>query len=54
MDIIRDLVDTLGIQPQHFDYLITAVIVIGGGWAVVRLFQDFTRPLNDDNQTEVE
>jgi hypothetical protein len=49
MQFIRDITDSIGIQASHFDYLITAVIVAGGIWAVVRLYQDFTRPLDDEN-----
>jgi len=48
MQFIRDIVDAIGIQASHFDYLITAVIVGGGIWAVVRFYQDMTRPLDDE------
>ena len=54
MQAIRDLVDTIGIQPSHFDILITAVIVVGGVLAAVRLYQDFTRPLDDDDAIQIE
>ena len=47
MQVIRDLADTIGVQASHFDILITAVIVVGGVWAAVRLYQDFTRPLDE-------
>lgn len=45
-NFIQDLVETIGLQPQHFDLLIILVIVVGGIWAAVRLYQDFTRPLD--------
>ena len=50
MDFMRDLVDTIGLQPEHFNYLIVLVIVGGGIWAVKRLYNDLTgAPIDYDN-----
>lgn len=43
MDAIRDLVNETGLQPEHFDTMIFAVIFVGGIWAAVRLYRDLTR-----------
>jgi hypothetical protein len=34
-----------GLTPQFFDTVIIVVIILGLAFAVVRLYQDFTRPL---------
>ncbi len=47
MDPIRDLVDTLGITPTTFDYLIILTIVVGSVWAARRLYGDLTSPPHD-------
>jgi hypothetical protein len=44
MDAFRDLIHSLGLQPQHFNYLIALDILIGSIWAVKRLYDDFTQP----------
>lgn len=33
------------LTPQFFDLLIVAVIAVGGTFAGLRLYRDFTRPL---------
>ncbi len=33
------------LTPEFFDTLIIVVIIVGGAFAVVRLYRDFTRPL---------
>lgn len=50
MDAIRDLINSIGLSPDHFDLLIIGVVVVGGIWALIRLFQDLTRPL--ENETD--
>jgi hypothetical protein len=52
MEPIQDLVETIGLRPEHFDYLIIAVIVVGGIWAVIKLYQDLTGPVRDIYLTE--
>ncbi|NJL93233.1 MAG: hypothetical protein HC915_05630 [Anaerolineae bacterium] len=47
MDIIRNLVEELGLQPEHFDLLIILCIVAGGAWGIVRLYRDLTGPVRD-------
>lgn len=43
IDAIRDLTEALGVTPATFDALIILVIIVGGLWALVRLYQDLTR-----------
>ncbi|MFP4324325.1 MAG: hypothetical protein ACLFTK_17855 [Anaerolineales bacterium] len=44
MEPIRDLVDALGITPDTFDYFVLITIIVGGVWAVIRLYRDLTGP----------
>lgn len=37
------------LTQEIFDTLIIAVMIIGGIWAAVRLYRDFTRPLTPDD-----
>ena len=37
-----------------FDTLILVIIVVGGALAVVRLYNDLTRPLPDESNTRIE
>ena len=48
MQFIRDISDSLGVQGYYFNILIIIVVVTGGIWAAIRLYQDFTRPLDED------
>ncbi len=45
---MRDFVNEIGLQPEHFDLLIIAVIFVGGAWAILRLYQDLTRGSRED------
>jgi hypothetical protein len=51
MTAIRDLSNSLGVTPETFNTLIVGVIIVGCLWAVVRLYQDFTRPLPAEPST---
>ena len=44
MDLIRDFVETIGLQRGHFDVMIYGVIAVGGVWAALRLYRDLTGP----------
>jgi len=50
MDAIRDLINSIGLKPEHFDLVVIGVVIVGGIWAIIRLFQDLTRPL--ENETD--
>jgi hypothetical protein len=49
---IRDLVDAIGIKPEHFTYLILIDVAIGAIWAVQRLYKDLTGPVRDIYQED--
>jgi hypothetical protein len=40
------------LTPQFFDTLIIIVILVGLALAAVRLYQDFTRPLPEKDDTK--
>lgn len=48
MDFIREFSDSIGLQAETFDYLIIAVIIVGGIWAAIRFYQDMTRSLPEE------
>lgn len=52
MDTIRDLINSLGLQAEHFDTLIIAVVVVGSVLAIRRLYQDLTGPVIELYQHE--
>jgi len=52
MDAIRDLINSIGLQPEHFDYLIIAIVIVGGAAALYRLYTDLTRPVGELYQEE--
>jgi len=43
MELIRDFVKTVGIQPEHFNYLIVLVIIVGAVLAARQLYLDYNR-----------
>ncbi len=45
---MKDLIEQIGLQPEHFDMLIIAVIIVGGLWAVIRLYRDLSGPPRED------
>lgn len=52
MDSVRDLIHDIGLQPEHFNYLIGLVIAVGVIWAVKRIYQDLTGPVLDIYQED--
>ncbi|MCL4877668.1 MAG: hypothetical protein KJ064_13485 [Anaerolineae bacterium] len=45
---MRELIEQIGLQPEHFDYLVIAVIIVGGIWAIIRLYRDLSGPPRED------
>jgi hypothetical protein len=52
MDAVRDFVDMFGLQPETFNILIILCILVGGAWAVKRLYTDLTTPLPEEPNNE--
>lgn len=52
MDAVRELIQNIGLERGHFDLLIFGVIIVGGMWAVKRLYTDITGPVLDFHQDE--
>lgn len=45
---MKDLIEQIGLQPEHFDILIILVIIVGSIWAVIRLYRDLSGPPRED------
>lgn len=45
---MRDLIEQIGLQPEHFDTLIIIVIIVGSIWAILRIYRDLTSPPRED------
>ncbi|MBZ0305622.1 MAG: hypothetical protein K8I82_06100 [Anaerolineae bacterium] len=45
---MKDLIEQIGLQPEHFDILIILVIIVGSIWAVIRLYRDVSGQPRED------